>query len=108
MDSFSKSGVSLFRPVLNREAMMLALELMKNPSDREMLLRRHSLSIMLSINYHHPPAQSDSDPLILEIIDRTRDITHTLEPGAHLVELFPWLRYVPSMYENRTLLDFAL
>jgi len=98
MDSFSKSGVSIFRPVLNREAMILALDLMKSPSDREMYLRRHSLSIMLSINYNLPPAHSESDPLILEITDRTRHISHTLEPGAHLVELFPWLRYVPSMF----------
>ena len=108
MDSFSKSGVSLFHPVLHREAIILALELMKNPSDREALLRRHSLSIMLSINYNLPPAQSDSDPLILEIIERTRNISQSLEPGAHLVELFPWLRYAPSMYDNQSLLGFPL
>ena len=108
MDSFSKSGVSNFRPVLNKEAMVLALDFIKNLSDREMLLRRHSLSVMLSINYHLPPARSDSDPLILEIIDRTRHISHTLEPGAHLVEFIPWLRYVPSMYEYRTLRGFTL
>ena len=107
-DSFSKSGVSLFRPVQNREAMILALDLMKNPSDKGMYLRRHSLSIMLSINYDLPPAQSESDPLILVITDRTRHISHTLEPGAHLVELFPWLRYVPSLYGSRILLGFTL
>ncbi|KAH9053931.1 cytochrome P450 [Lactarius vividus] len=98
MDSFSKSGVSIFQPVQHREAMMVALDLMKSPSDRETHLRRHSLSIMLSINYNLPPAQSERDPLLLGITDRIRDISHTLEPGAHLVEFFPWLRYVPSMF----------
>ncbi|KAH9165024.1 cytochrome P450 [Lactarius sanguifluus] len=98
MDSFSKSGVSIFQPVQHREAMMLALDLMKNPPDRETHLRRHSMSIMLSINYHLPPAQSESDPLLVGITDRIRHISHTLEPGAHLVEFFPWLRYAPSMF----------
>lgn len=98
LDSFSSSGVSVYRPIQNREAMILALDLMKSPSDRETHLRRHSLSIMLSINYHLPPAQSESDPFLLAITDRIRHISHTLEPGAHLVEFFPWLRYVPSMF----------
>ncbi len=90
MDSFSKSGVSLFQPIQHREATMLALDLMnlKGPSYRETHLRRHSLSIMLSINYHLPPAQSESDPLLLAIIDRTWQVSHALEPGVHLVEFF--------------------
>src|SRR6266702_919040 len=108
MDSFSKSGVSLFQPIQHREATMLALDLMKSPSDRETHLRRHSLSIMLSINYHLPPAQSETDPLLLGITDLNRRISHGLEPGAHLVEFLPWLRYAPSMYENRTLLSSTL
>ncbi len=104
---FSKSGVSVFRPVQNREALTLALDLVKSSSQWGSHLRRHTLSIMLSINYQLPPAQSESDPLHLAVInDQLVRILQAAESGTPLVELLPFLRYVPSRYAKLITADY--
>jgi len=44
---------------------MLALALIKNPSNPEKHLQRHASSIMLSVNYHFPPVDSEDDPAVV-------------------------------------------
>ena len=95
-EGFSKSAVKRFYPIQNREAMMLALSLMKNATP-EKGFQRHTTSIMFSVNYHFPPVESEDDPRVMGIADRSQRMLKEMEPGARLVEYFPWLRYVPSM-----------
>ncbi|KAI0301719.1 cytochrome P450 [Multifurca ochricompacta] len=75
VDSFSKSAISRFHPIQNREAIMLALALMKSPSALEKHFQRH-----ISSTYS----------------DQVGRLLHEIEPGVRLVEYFPWLRYIPS------------
>jgi hypothetical protein len=51
---------------------------------------------MLSVNYHLPPVKSENDPNVVGIEKYVRRILHELEPGTRLVEIFPWLRYIPN------------
>jgi hypothetical protein len=74
---------------------MLTLSLMKN-SIQEKHFQRHGASIMFSVNYHFPPAESEDDPRVVGIATRLRRMQREMQPGARLVEYFPWLRYVPS------------
>ncbi|KAH9047140.1 cytochrome P450 [Lactarius hengduanensis] len=85
VEGFSKSVVSDFYPIQSREAIMLALSLIKSPPMKKHF-QRHSWSIILSINYHLPPG----------IINHVLRVLHELEPGARLVEYFPWMRYIPN------------
>ena len=94
-EGFSKSAVKHFYPIQTREAMMLALSLMKNATP-EKGFQRHTTSIMFSVTYHFPPVESEDDPHVASITNHLQRTLHEMEPGARLVEYFPWLRYVPS------------
>ncbi|KAH9163988.1 cytochrome P450 [Lactarius sanguifluus] len=91
VEGFSKSVVPDFYPIQSREAIMLALSLIKSPPMIKHF-QRHSWSIILSINYYLPPVESEDDPVIVGIVNHVQ----RLEPGARLVEYFPWMRYIPN------------
>ncbi|KAH9168011.1 cytochrome P450 [Lactarius sanguifluus] len=93
---FSKSTVHHFHPIQSREALILALALMKSPSKPERHFHRHSWSIMLSVNYDFPPIESEDDPCIVEIENHLDRFLLEIQPGMRLVEYFPWLKYVPN------------
>ncbi|KAH9048003.1 cytochrome P450 [Lactarius deliciosus] len=98
VEGFSKSVVPDFYPIQNREAIMLALALMKSPPSVKKHFRRHAWSIILSINYRLPPVESEDDPVIIGIVDHVERMSHEVEPGARLVEYFPWMRHIPSRF----------
>jgi hypothetical protein len=57
---------------------------------------RHASSIMLSINYHLPPAESEDDPNVVGVEKQARRLLYEVKPGTRIVEYIPWLRYIPS------------
>ncbi|KAI9452368.1 cytochrome P450 [Lactarius psammicola] len=95
---FSKSAVQQFHPIQNREAIMLALALIKSPPTMAKNFHRHAWSIMLSVNYHLPPVESEHDPSLVGVENHVRRSLHEMHPGTRLVEFFPWLRHVPSRF----------
>ncbi|KAI9447043.1 cytochrome P450 [Lactarius psammicola] len=97
VEGVSKTIVPRFYPIQTREAIILALALIKSPSNPLQHLQRHTASIMLSINYHSPPVDSD-DPAVVGILDHVMRLLHELQAGNRLVEYFPWLRHVPSRF----------
>ncbi|KAI9457951.1 cytochrome P450 [Lactarius psammicola] len=98
VESFSKSTVPRFHPIQGRDATTLALAMMKNPSDPIQDLQRYTASVMMSINYHLKPVDSDDDPALVGILDHVRRLLYELQHGNRLVEYFNWLRYVPSRF----------
>ncbi|KAH9053923.1 cytochrome P450 [Lactarius vividus] len=97
-EGFSKSAVQRFHPIQNREAIMLALALMKSPPDLKKHFHRHAWSIMLSVDYHLPPVESEDDPCIVGVENHVRRFLREVQPGTRLVEYIPWLKYVPSRF----------
>jgi hypothetical protein len=96
-EGFSKSASQSFNPIQNREAIMLTLSLMNNPNQENLKhFQRHTASIMFSVNYDLPPVVSEDDPRVVGIQASLQRLLHEMQPGARLVEYFPWLRYVPS------------
>jgi hypothetical protein len=51
---------------------------------------------MLSVNYHIPPAESKDDPAVVASTYHVERMMHEMQPGTRLVELFTWMRYIPS------------
>ncbi|KAH9172382.1 cytochrome P450 [Lactarius sanguifluus] len=98
VEGFSKSAVRHFHPIQSREALMLALALMNSPSTLEKHLQRHAWSVMLSVNYHLPPVDSEDDPVVVRIAKQAERLLHEIQPGARLVEFFTWMRYIPSRF----------
>ncbi|KAH8981860.1 cytochrome P450, partial [Lactarius akahatsu] len=102
VEGFSKSAVKHFHPIQGREALMLALALIKNPSTLSLTLRkhlqRHAWSIMFTVNYHFEPIDSEDDPFIVGLAKQSERLLSEMEPGTRLVEIFPWMRYIPSRF----------
>jgi hypothetical protein len=104
VEGFTKSVVPRFYPIQGREALMLALALIKNPSHPEKPFQRHASSIMFSVNYHFPPIESEDDPAVVASTDHVERMLHEMQPGTRLVEFLTWMRYVPSRYVHPQLL----
>ncbi|KAF8258902.1 cytochrome P450 [Lactarius quietus] len=100
VEGFSKSVVHGFYPIQAREALMLALAVIKCPPDVEKHFQRHTSSIMLSINYYLPPVRSGDDPVVVGVVKHVERIMHEVQPGARLVEFFTWMRYIPSRFSK--------
>ncbi|KAH8985567.1 hypothetical protein EDB92DRAFT_1356158 [Lactarius akahatsu] len=81
VEGFSKPAAQHFHPIQNREAIMLALALVKSPPNLEKHLHRHASSIMLSINYHLPPVESEDDPNVVGVETHVRRLSHEMNPG---------------------------
>ena len=96
VEGFSKSVVPHFYPIQGREAIMVALALIRSPSDPEKSFQRHATSIMLTVNYQFPPIDSENDPTIVGVAEFVERAAHEMMPGARLVEFFTWMRYIPS------------
>ncbi|KAI9438803.1 cytochrome P450 [Lactarius indigo] len=97
VEGFSKLIVPDFYPIQNREAIMLALSLIKTlPMKKH--FQRHAWSVILSINYHLPPVESEDDPVVVDIVNQVQRVLHETQPGARLVEYLPWMKYIPSRF----------
>ncbi|KAF8267195.1 cytochrome P450 [Lactarius quietus] len=97
VEGFSKSVIQDFYPIQSREAMILALALMKTPPMKKHF-QRHAWSVVLSIIYNRPPVESEDDPVVVGIADHVQRVLHEMQPGNRLVEYFPWMRYIPSRF----------
>ena len=51
---------------------------------------------MFSINYDFPPVESEDDPAVVATTYLVERMLDEMQPGARLVEFFPWMRYIPS------------
>ncbi|KAF5367973.1 hypothetical protein D9758_004443 [Tetrapyrgos nigripes] len=59
-------------------------------------LSRTSSSLFTSIAYDTPPLHSPQDPLIHAVCSLTTHVTRASYPGAHLVEILPFLNDLPK------------
>lgn len=52
--------------------------------------------MILSVVYDHPVLTSEKHPSIARINNFVERLVRAAYPGAHFVEIFPWMRYLPS------------
>jgi len=79
-----------------KEAIVLACDLLDEPARWDRHFRRTAASTTLSVIYGHPTLTSEQDHIVVVINDLAESLLTTLFTGAHLVDFFPWLRYLPS------------
>jgi hypothetical protein len=99
-ESLSKSVVESYKmPQLN-EAILLTSGLLAQPATWDNHLRRTAASMLMSVTYDTPPVVSESemDPRVKDVNDFVARLTRATLPGAHLLEFFPWMMYIPSRF----------
>jgi hypothetical protein len=53
-------------------------------------------STIMSVVYDAPVLRSCQDPAIARVNDFIGRLVHAVNPGAHFVEYFTWMKYIPS------------
>ncbi|KAI9454042.1 cytochrome P450 [Lactarius psammicola] len=95
--ALSKEAVRSFYPILTKEATLLVSALLTN-NDRIKHFQRVGASATMSILYDYPTLMSEHDTIIEEIDDYNKRVAYAAMPGNFLVDLFPWMMYIPERF----------
>jgi hypothetical protein len=69
-----------------------------NPKTWNGHLRRAAASSIITMVYDKEPIMSTQEPTVVHVNDFVARLTRAAMPGAHLVEFFTWMRYIPVQY----------
>ena len=94
-EGFSKGSVKELYETEMTEAIILSYDWFNNPAQWDRHLRRAAASKTLSVVYGYPPLISEQNSTIEAIDDFSKRLFKAAFMGADLVEIFPWLRYLP-------------
>ena len=87
-----------YQPVFCKEAILLAVALLEDPEAMDKHIQRSSASATMSILYDYPTLVNDYDKNLAGIHTYIDRMSAAASPGAHLVELFPWMIHIPERY----------
>ncbi|KAI0319831.1 cytochrome P450, partial [Amylostereum chailletii] len=96
--AMNKNVAEHFRDTQLLEALVLASDTMKQPSEWQKHLRRAAASMIMSVLYDMPMIESEQDPRIKDINDFAARLTRAALPGSYLVEFLPWMMRIPSRF----------
>ncbi|KAI0277783.1 cytochrome P450 [Russula brevipes] len=94
----TKVMVRDYHPIFRKEASLLASAMIKSPDALQSHIQRSSASALLTILYDNPTLENKRDKTIAEIHAFTDRLSTAAAPGAHLVELFPWMIHIPERF----------
>ena len=96
----TKVAVRDYHPVFCKEAILLATSMLENPDTFDKQIQRSSASATMSILYDYPTLENEYDETITGIHTFISRMSVASAPGAHLVELFPWMVHIPKRYTS--------
>ncbi|EIM83701.1 cytochrome P450 [Stereum hirsutum FP-91666 SS1] len=97
-EELSKSSSTAYQPSQMAESVSLALDLLRSPSQWLLNIQRANGAFIINLLFGSNPDTSDIDTRIAAINDFTKRLTIALLPGSHLVEFFPWMKYIPARF----------
>ncbi|KAH9953974.1 cytochrome P450 [Russula dissimulans] len=97
-EGLNKGVVKDFHETQTKEALLLAAGGLAEPAQWDKHLRRSAASMILSVVYDQPTIKSEQDHNIEPLNDFVQRLARAARPGAHLVEFFPWMLYIPSRF----------
>ena len=74
--------------------------MLENPNALDKHIQRFSASANLTINYDYPTLENEHDKTLTEIHAFISRMSAAAAPGAHLVELLPWMIHIPERYTS--------
>jgi hypothetical protein len=96
-EKLSTNSVKWFHETQMREAIVPACDLLDEPARWDRHFRRTAASTTLSVVYGYPTLTSEQDHIVVVINDLAERLFTTAFIGAHLVDFFPWLRYLQQV-----------
>jgi hypothetical protein len=91
----TRAGQS-FRPTQHKEAILPTVNILAEPTAWFSHFQRSVASTIMTTIYGKAPPESKSDENISKFHDFIHGLTRAAMPGANLVEIFPWMRFIPS------------
>ncbi|KAI1795415.1 cytochrome P450 [Ganoderma leucocontextum] len=92
----SRKNVEAFVPIVEEQTGKLLGRLLREPaSDLPSQIRKMTGAIVLMISYGYQ-AQENDDPLIRIAEEATEQAAEVAQPGAFLVDVFPFLKHMPT------------
>ncbi|KAI0066989.1 cytochrome P450 [Artomyces pyxidatus] len=98
VESLNRGVPGPFRPMQLMEAVLLTLDMLARPIAWEDNFQRSASSMIMSATYDTPPIESRDDPRVKDVFDFAERLTRAAIPGRYLVELFNWMKYIPSRF----------
>ena len=94
----TKRAVQNYYPLQTKEATILASSLISSSAgvDLPKQFHRTGASTIMSIVYDYPTLKSENDPAVKNIEDFMLRICDAMKPGRYLVDIFPWMMYIPE------------
>ena len=99
-DALKKSVVQRYYPIQTKEANILVTSLLNNPQDIKSHFMRAGASTIMAILYDYPSLPSEHDKSIEQIERSVRWSTQAANLGSSLVEVLPWMLYIPQRYTH--------
>jgi len=99
-EMLTKTLVRDYHPTFCKEAIILASSILKNPKALDQHFKRSSTSAIMSILYDYPTLEDEHDQTVTGINTFVERVSAAAAPGAHLVELLPWMIYIPERYAS--------
>jgi len=103
-EMLTKVAVRDYHPTFCKEAIILASSILENPKALDKHIERSSASATMAILYDYPTLENEHDKTITEIHGFIKRVSAAPAPLANLVELFPWMMYIPERYALYSLL----
>ncbi len=104
-DGLRTSTARSFQPLLYKEGLVLAVNIATKPGAWNSHFQRAVASTLMPVVYGDTPSKSIRDANIAKFNEFHRAMGRSSVPGAYLVELFPWMRHIPSRYGSISYID---
>ncbi|KAF5343053.1 hypothetical protein D9758_011137 [Tetrapyrgos nigripes] len=85
-----------YYPIEEREAAILVKDLLRDPASWDSHIRRSIASTMFNVVYNGEPLATKEDPTVAKINALMHRVVQAALPGRFLVEIIPWMRYLPD------------
>jgi len=85
-----------YQPIQERASRELILDILERPKDFTEALTRYAASVIIKITYGKLTPIHHGDEEVVQVIKTLSRFTKAARIGAHYVDRFPWLRYIPG------------
>ncbi|CAL1708931.1 unnamed protein product [Somion occarium] len=95
-EGLNSSAARHYHAAQEKEATLIVQGMLKDSNNWDDELKRATSSMILGVIYDTPTIESCHDPKVAYVNDFVIRFVSAASPGAHYVEYFTWMKYLPS------------